>query len=827
MRTLKKSLSVALAGAMVAGVFIFPAAAASAPEDVVLTGATVWNSTTDVYEANVSGGTAVDLSITAAAYEMTTTPGTPTQYTDVTWSIAGTSSTATNTGVSIDAQTGAITITNNAVADTYTITATDKDTAATGSLLTFNPVKLVVTRNAAVPYSIEVQDATGTAVTSANATYNVPLSEAYTLVVTDQFGDAFDVDASTDYSYAVSTSTSSDVSLAASGNGLTATTTAVANADTYGFTIDVVDSATPANIVLTTTFSVVVDLGVVTVTFPNNPLNYYYDNTTLTDAELLAAITGTVQLNGVDVGSTSTIVITDYEYDAVHYDATDSAKMDDLVDALLDDMFNYDITDPAAPVLLGLNAGTYTVLVAVPADANNNYTGAIVTLTINVTNKMVVTVAKDTSATNASKVSFGTATEVATNEYTVAVTGTAKLSTSTEGDGTDSYWLGALFTLEKNGVLLVETDTVMYSTDDGTTWSSAITPATDGTFTVFVDLGSNAGTSGANIIKTLLLSTDGNIENTVKVTIDFTAYTVPTSSGGSSGGSSGSTSYKITLNTIGNGKVTSSASSVSKNGNVTLTLTPNSGEDLVSLVVNGSDVTSSVTDNGNGTYTYAIKGITSAVTVTATFTTNGTAAVDNTINKFTDISGHWAYSAIKYVYEAGLMNGTSNTTFTPNGITTRAELVTVLWRMAGSPTGNPTSNFTDSTDSWSMEAINWAAATGVTTGTTATTFSPKTLLTRQEVVTFFYRYAQYQGYTISGSNDLSAYGDKGSVSSFAQDAMQWAVANGIITSTSTTSKVLNPLGNCTRGEIATILQRFSTTNFVTDGSNTDADDAEA
>lgn len=896
MRVLKKSLSVALAGAMVAGAFIFPAAAA-APDDVVLTGGGVaWDTNTDAnYTVTVKGGTEADLEITATAYD--TANSTTVAYTDVTWTIAGTTS-STTTGVSIDTA-GVITVANNAEEDTYTITATD-----TASSITFAPVDLVVAREAAEPYSMTVKNSTPDVADSVTATYGIALSEAFTLDVVDQFGDVFDVNGSSDYSYTISGGTT-DVTLTVNGNGFDAATTAVAAAGSYDFTIEVVDNttttpvlSTPFTVVVddgvtisgieiaaspvygmtwdeiidldgatavtsdtagtavdgaftyTVTdssstavdtadlpnadtytvavtftdtdstphtysrfYTVVVDKGVVTVTFPNNPLNYYYDDTTLTATALETAITGTVQLNGV---TTTDITIADYEHNGANYDPTITTDMDALVTALLADMQGTATT--------GLTAGTYTVDVTVAADASGNYDAVTETLTINVTNKMEVTVERSTTGSNRSKVTFGSVTEVAntTNEFNVALKGTAALSTSTDGDGsTDTYWIGAVFTLAQfDGIVdgVLTTDSVYYSTDGGANWYPAGTSTTDTEFTVWIDLEDDA-----DITKTVLLATNSaGTENVTTVNFDFTAYT---SSGSKSSGGSGGTTYKITLNTVGNGKMTSSASSVSRNGNVTLTLTPNSGEELVSLVVNGSDVTSSVTDNGDGTYSYKVTSITAAVTATATFTTNGT--VDNTINKFTDISGHWAYSAIKYVYEAGLMNGTGSTAFTPNGITTRAELVTVLWRMAGSPTGNATSNFTDLTDSWSMEAINWAAATGVTTGTSATTFSPKATLTRQEVVTFFYRYAEYQGYTISGSDDLSAYGDNASLASFAEDGMKWAVGNGIITSTSTTSQVLNPLGSCTRGEIATIMQRFCTSSFVTADSSADSADDSA
>jgi len=212
-----------------------------------------------------------------------------------------------------------------------------------------------------------------------------------------------------------------------------------------------------------------------------------------------------------------------------------------------------------------------------------------------------------------------------------------------------------------------------------------------------------------------------------------------------------------------------------------------------------------------------IKSVTSAVTVTATFTTDGQGVELVGFAKLGDISGHWAYNAIKYVYDEGLMTGTNTggTTFSPDKTTTRAELVTVLYRLAGSPSVTTSAGFTDLTQNWYTDAVNWASANDITNGISATKFAPDAVVTREQVVTFFYRYVEYQGYAISGSDDLSAYGDKASLSSFADNAMKWAVGNGIITSTSTSSSVLSPLTGCTRAEIATILQRFCTADFAT------------
>ncbi len=296
-------------------------------------------------------------------------------------------------------------------------------------------------------------------------------------------------------------------------------------------------------------------------------------------------------------------------------------------------------------------------------------------------------------------------------------------------------------------------------------------------------------------------------------------------SSGGSGGGGGSTTYKVTINTTGSGKVTASSTNVTRGSSVTLTITPNSGATLTRLVVDGTDVTDSITDNGDGTFSYVISNVRAAVTVTATFTTAVPAA--SSINDFTDIRGHWAYDAIAYVFNAGLMTGMSSTTFVPDGVTSRAQLVTVLYRLAGEPTVTTSAGFSDLNQSWYMDAVNWAAETGVTEGVSETRFDPDSAVTREQVVTFFYRYMEVEGYTISGATELTAFSDAGSVSDYAADGMKWAVGNGIITGMTATT--LSPASSSTRAQIATILQRFCTqidtgsTTATTDDTTTDED----
>ena len=167
----------------------------------------------------------------------------------------------------------------------------------------------------------------------------------------------------------------------------------------------------------------------------------------------------------------------------------------------------------------------------------------------------------------------------------------------------------------------------------------------------------------------------------------------------------------------------------------------------------------------------------------------------------------WYYDAVEYVYDNGLMNGTASDTFAPNATLTRGMLATVLWRMEGSPVVNYALPFEDvSGDQWYTEAIRWAASVGVVNGTSATTYAPNANITREQLATMLYRYAAYKSGSVSTSASLSGFTDAGSVSDYAADAMEWAVAEEIIGGM--TSTTLVPQGSATRAQTATMLMRY-------------------
>ena len=186
------------------------------------------------------------------------------------------------------------------------------------------------------------------------------------------------------------------------------------------------------------------------------------------------------------------------------------------------------------------------------------------------------------------------------------------------------------------------------------------------------------------------------------------------------------------------------------------------------------------------------------------------AAPAATVVTYTDVtSGDWFYDGVQYVSNQGIMNGVGDNLFAPNNETTRAQLVTMLYRLEGQPAlgDNLDYPFSDvAADSWYGSAVYWAREHGIVTGVSETTFAPNEVLTREQMAAILYRYAQYKGYDVTASADLSGYTDAEEIMTYAQPAMAWANAAGLIGGTRATT--LSPAGSAVRGQVATILMRF-------------------
>ena len=178
------------------------------------------------------------------------------------------------------------------------------------------------------------------------------------------------------------------------------------------------------------------------------------------------------------------------------------------------------------------------------------------------------------------------------------------------------------------------------------------------------------------------------------------------------------------------------------------------------------------------------------------------------VNPFTDISEKdWFYGDVMFVYENGLMLGTSKTLFSPHGTATRGMMATILWRMEGSPAPKGKNSFTDvEAGKWYADAITWTAENGIFAGYGKDKFGPDDPITREQLAAIFYRYADYKGYDLTVKGDLDKFKDADKITDYAKTAMQWAVGSGLVKGKS--GNLLDPQGTATRAEIAAMLHRF-------------------
>ena len=177
-------------------------------------------------------------------------------------------------------------------------------------------------------------------------------------------------------------------------------------------------------------------------------------------------------------------------------------------------------------------------------------------------------------------------------------------------------------------------------------------------------------------------------------------------------------------------------------------------------------------------------------------------------NPFTDVSEKdWFYGDVMFVYENGLMLGTSKALFSPHGTATRGMMATILWRMEGSPAPKGKNSFTDvEAGKWYADAITWTAENGIFAGYGKDKFGPDDPITREQLAAIFYRYADYKGYDLTVKGNLDKFKDADKITDYAKTAMQWAVGSGLMKGKS--GNLLDPQGTATRAEIAAMLHRF-------------------
>lgn len=275
----------------------------------------------------------------------------------------------------------------------------------------------------------------------------------------------------------------------------------------------------------------------------------------------------------------------------------------------------------------------------------------------------------------------------------------------------------------------------------------------------------------------------------------------------------GKYSYEISVAQPDNGSVAVDKYAT-EGETVTITATPNAGYMLDTLSVTAGGKELEVIDNGDGTYSFTMPS--SKVSITAAFAEDpdwvdpeqpeepGTTTVADI---FSDVvPGAWYTDAVQYAYDNGLMTGTSATTFEPNTTTTRGMIVSMLHRLEGSPAVG-IADFSDvASGDWYADPVAWAASEGIVGGYGDGTFGPNDPITREQMASILYRYADYKGLDVSARASLDAYSDADSVSPWASDVMSWAVSEGIISGM--TEDTLAPQGTATRAQVAAMFQRF-------------------
>lgn len=285
------------------------------------------------------------------------------------------------------------------------------------------------------------------------------------------------------------------------------------------------------------------------------------------------------------------------------------------------------------------------------------------------------------------------------------------------------------------------------------------------------------------------------------LSVDATASLTRRSSGGAPSGTV-TPSYTVSASAGEGGSISPSGkTSVDKGDDLTFAITPDEGYVVDDVLVDGVSV-GSVTS-------YTLRDVAKSHTISASFVPDdgGESAWENPFDDVDEAA--WYFDAVRYVFENGLLQGTSDTLFSPDLTTTRAMIVTVLWRMAEEPVINYAMTFDDVPEGlWYSEAVRWAAGEGIVTGYDDTRFGPNDAVTREQLAAMLYRYAVNQGRDVSVGEDTNilSYADAFSVSEYAVSALQWACGEGIVTGRD--DGTLSPQDSALRSEFAAMLMRF-------------------
>ena len=445
---------------------------------------------------------------------------------------------------------------------------------------------------------------------------------------------------------------------------------------------------------------------------------------------------------------------------------------------------NYTVTAPAEQ-----EGSSYRLI---PADGKSFKVAAVSDNSAYQGTKLMLMLVSDNGTTIQLNPTSGTTIQSGNDEPLVLDEENGVIIVPAGGSVNGTVWLAG-GTVAKNGTQKVNVESIALNENTLTLYTNRDPKTATLTATVSPDNATDktvAWTSADEKVATVengVVTAVGNGTTTITAQAgDKTAVcTVTVSTRSSSSGGSSKTTYPVNTPTADNGTAAVSPKNAAKGDTVTITVTPDSGYKVDKVTVtnaNGNTIT--VTDKGNGKYTFTMPA--SKVTVTPIFVK---IAQQPTGKTFSDVAkSDWFADAVAYVTDKGLMNGTGSDTFSPNASTTRGMLMTVLARYAGEDTtGGAT---------WYEKGMNWAKAKGVSDGT-----NPTVNITREQLVTMLYRYAG----SPATNGSLDNFSDAASVSSYAVNAMQWAVANGIVNGS---NGKLNPKNNATRAEVAAILMRF-------------------
>ena len=355
------------------------------------------------------------------------------------------------------------------------------------------------------------------------------------------------------------------------------------------------------------------------------------------------------------------------------------------------------------------------------------------------------------------------------------------------------------FTISKDPVAVATIGQNRY-----TTLQDAVDAVKDNETINVTGTGLSATVSGSKTFKVTGQTVNLSAASGYSLTNNGDTYTVSHQSSGGPGSSGGSiaapTTYAVNVNAATNGAVAADKKTASKGTTVTVTASPSKGYVVDAVKVVDKDGKDVAVTEKDGKYVFTMPA--SAVTVTGSFKAETPAPV---ALPFTDVkSGNWFYDAVKYAYAQGLMTGTSATTFAPNGTMNRAMIVTVLYRLEKSPAVTGASKFTDvPAGQWYSDAVAWAAANKIVNGYDETTFGPMNAVTREQMAAILFRYEQVKGLeNVTLEENLNRFPDQNKISAYAIPALQWAVGQKIINGNA--DGTLDPTGTATRAQVAQI-----------------------